>query len=153
MLSVHVRLACVLSAAALFASPPARAQDANRDTTVTVSATRDVVDHLARRSGDFREEFAKAVEHSMNGDKLQDRAKKRCEDLNESAKKLRDVFNDKKDKNNPAVREQADKVLAAAADVNRVMADNRFTENLQKDWSVLRSDLNALAQIYSLSPI
>ena len=93
-------------------------------------------------------------EHSMmDGSKLEDRAKRRAADLNESAKKLRDVFHDKKDKNNPAVREQADKVLAAAADVNRVMAANRFTEKVQRNWEVLRSDLNALAQIYSLSPL
>jgi len=130
---------------------PLRAQDANRDAALTVSEARDVVERLAKRTGEFREDFEKAVEHSMmDGGKIEDRAKKRMQDLNDSSKKLRDVFADKKDKNNPAVREQADKVLSAGADINRVMAANRFTEKLQRDWQVLRSDLNALAQIYSL---
>jgi hypothetical protein len=156
MQSKWLRLACLAAAAGLClgSQPPARAQDANRDAALTISEARDVVDRLAKRSGGFREEFGKAVEHSMmDGGKLEDRAKKRAGDLHESSKKLRDVFNDKKDKNNPAVREQADKVLAAGADVNRVMAANRFTDKVQRDWEVLRSDLNALAQIYSLSPL
>jgi hypothetical protein len=63
------------------------------------------------------------------------------------------VFNDKKDKNNPAVRQQVDKTLAAGADVNRVMSSMRFTEKLQRDWEIVRGDLNALAQIYSLPPL
>ena len=156
MHSRWLRMACLAGAVGLWpgSQSVARAQDANRDAAVTISEARDVVDRLAKRSGEFREEFGKAVEHSMmDGSKLEDRAKRRAADLNESAKKLRDVFHDKKDKNNPAVREQADKVLAAAADVNRVMAANRFTEKVQRNWEVLRSDLNALAQIYSLSPL
>jgi len=134
--------------------PQARAQDANRDTALTISEARDIVDRLAKRTGEFREEFEKAVQHSMmNGTKIEDNAKKRSADLNESAKKLKDVFNDKKDKNNPAVREQVDKTLAAGADVNRVMASMRFTEKLQRDWEIVRGDLNALAQIYNLPPL
>ena len=156
MQSKWLRLACLAAGAGLClgSQPVVRAQDANRDAALTISEARDIVDRLAKRSGDFREDFEKAMEHSMmDGSKLEDRAKKRAGDLHESSKKLRDVFNDKKDKNNPAVREQADKVLAAAADVNRVMAANRFTDRVQRDWEVLRSDLNALAQIYSLSPL
>jgi hypothetical protein len=156
MKSFLCRAACLGAAAVLLAavSPRAVAQDANRDAAVTVSQARDIVDRLSKHTGEFKEEFDKAVEHSMlDGSKLEDRAKKRADDLHDAAKKLHDVFNDKKDKNNPAVRDQVDKTLAAGADVNRIMAGNRFTEKLQQKWEVLRSDLNALAQIYSLSPI
>jgi hypothetical protein len=156
MYSTYLRAICALAAGLLLGiSPtPARAQDANRDAALTVSQARDIVDRLDKRTGEFKEEFDKAVEHSLiDGSKLEDRAKKRADDLHDAAKKLRDVFNDKKDKNNPAVRDQVDKVLAAGADVNKVMTTMRFTEKLQRDWDVLRSDLNALAQIYGLSPI
>jgi hypothetical protein len=153
MYSNFVRAAFLMAGAALWlgSQSPVRAQDANRDAALTLSEARDVVDRLARRTGEFREEFDKAVEHSMmDGTRMEDRSKKRASDLHEAAKKLRDVFHDKKDKNNPAVREQADKVLSAGSDVNRVMAANRFTEKVQRNWDILRSDLNALAQIYSL---
>ena len=43
--------------------------------------------------------------------------------------------------------------LSAAADVNRVMSSHRFTDKLQREWELLRVDLNALAGIYSLSPL
>jgi len=156
MNSIFLRIAGLVAIAALWfgSQPQARAQDANRDTVVTLSEARDIVDRVAKRSGEFREEFEKAVEHSMlDGSKLEDTAKRRAADLHESAKKLKDVFNDKKDKNNPAVRQQVDKTLAAAADINRVMAANRFTEKVQRDWELLRGDLNALAQIYNLPPL
>lgn len=151
--SRFLRLTCVAIAGVVWSAsqPVARAQDANRDAALTLSEARDVVDRLARRTGEFREGFDKAVEHSMmDGSKLEDRAKHRAADLNELSKKLRDTFHDKKDKNSPEVRKRADQVLAAGADVSQVMAANRFTEKLQRDWEVLRSDLNALAQIYSL---
>jgi len=156
MNSTFLRTIGLVAASALWiaSQPQARAQDANRDAALTISEARDIVDRLAKRTGEFREQFEKAVQHSMmNGTKIEDNAKKRSADLNESAKKLKDVFNDKKDKNNPAVREQVDKTLAAGADVNRVMTSMRFTETLQRDWEILRGDLNALAQIYNLPPL
>ena len=156
MNSIFLRAVCLLAGGLLLfgSQPQAWAQDANRDTAATLSEARDIVDRLGKRTGEFREEFEKAVEHSLiDGSKLEDRAKKRAADLHESAKKLRDVFHDKKDKNNPAVRQQVDKTLAAGADVNRVMASMRFTEKLHRDWDLVRSDLNALAQIYSLPPL
>src|SRR5262249_47604649 len=107
MQSKWLRLACLAAGAGLWlcSQPAVRAQDANRDAVLTISEARDVVDRLAKRSGDFREEFEKAIQHSlMDGSKLEDRAKRRAGDLHEFSKKLRDVFNDKKDKNNPAVR-------------------------------------------------
>jgi hypothetical protein len=33
------------------------------------------------------------------------------------------------------------------------MSQHRFTDKVQHEWELLRLDLNALAQIYSLSPI
>jgi hypothetical protein len=156
MNSTFLRTIGLLAVSALWlgSQPLARAQDANRDAALTISEARDIVDRLAKRTGEFRESFEKAVEHSMmNGTKIEDNAKRRSADLNEAAKKLKDVFNDKKDKNDPAVRQQVDKTLAAGADVNRVMTSMRFTEKLQRDWEIVRGDLNALAQIYGLSPL
>ena len=94
------------------------------------------------------------MSHSMiDGTRLEANAKHRADDLHTAAKKLADVFHDKKDKNNPAVREQVDKTIAAASELNRVMLDHRFTDKVQRDWDMLRSDLNALAKVYDLSPL
>ena len=131
-----------------------RAQDANRDVVATISDVGGIVDRLSKNSGQFKEAFDDAVSHTMiNGTRLEANAKHRADDLHAAAKRLRDVFHDKKDKNNPAVRDQADKTIAAASELNRVMLDHRFTDKLQRDWDLLRSDLNALAKVYDLSPL
>jgi hypothetical protein len=132
----------------------AAAQDANRDVVVTQSDVGSVVDRIQRGTGHFKDEFDRAVNHSMiDKTRIAADAKHRADDLHNSASKLGDVFHDKRDKNNPAVRDQADRTIAAASEVNRVMLDHRFTDKLQGDWDALRSDLNALAQVYELSPL
>lgn len=155
MTSIYLRAAGLAIAGCLFLAtqPGLKAQDANRETIVTATDVGGVVDRLAKRTGDFKEEFDNAVEHSDFGKRMEERAKHRADDLHDSAKKLRDVFNDKRDKNNPDVRSQVDKTLAMGAEINRLMQDHRFTDKLQQNWDLLHSDLNALAAVYNLSPI
>ena len=130
------------------------AQDANREVVVAPNDLGSIVDRVQKTSGDFKGDFDHAVEHSMMDDtKLEHNAKKRADDLHDAANKLGDVFHDKRDKNNPAVREQVDKTLAAASELNRVMNSHRFTDKLQQNWELLRGNLNALAAVYNLSPL
>lgn len=156
MLSRYSQCVCLV-AGLLFlgGSPaPARAQDANRDVLTTRSDVGSIVDRVQKSSGEFKEAFDHAVEHSMiDGTRLEENAKHRADDLHDAANRLGDVFHDKRDKNNPAVRDQVDKTIAAASELNRVMLAHRFTDKLQRDWDLLRSDLNALAQVYELSPL
>jgi hypothetical protein len=145
-----------MAGAGLCAGLPARisAQDANRDSVVTVASVGEVVDRLAKRTGDFKSSFNHEIEKSMiDGTRMEDRVKRRADDLHDDAQKLKDEFHDKKDKNNPKVREKVDRTLASAADINRIMVDHRFTDKLQREWSTLRADLNALAGVYDLAPL
>jgi hypothetical protein len=156
MTFISIRPAAVAVAALALTAMPyrAKAQDANRDTVVTQSDVGSVVDRLVKQSAEFRGEFDHAVAHSMiDGTRIEENAKRRADDLHNAAAKLGDVFHDKRDKNNPAVREQADRTIAAASELNRVMSAHRFTDKVQRDWEMLRSDLNALASVYQLSPL
>lgn len=133
---------------------PCAAQDANRDTIMAPTDVGSVVDRIQRQSGAFKEEFDKAISHSMiDGTQVETNAKRRADDLHDAANKLGDVFHDKKDKNNPAVREQVDRTISMASELNRVMAAHRFTDKLHSDWDVLRVELNGLAGMYNLSPL
>jgi len=156
MLTNRSRSLCLVAGALLFLAPfgSIRGQDANRDVVTTRSDIGAVVGRLSKSTGEFKGRFDEAVSHSMiDGTRVEANAKHRADDLHDAAKRLADVFHDKKDKNNPAVREQADKTIAAASELNRVMVHHRFTDQLQRDWEMLRSDLNALAQVYDLSPL
>ena len=88
------------------AAVPAFAQDANRDAVTTVTDARAIVSKLSGRTEEFKHDFDEAIEHSLvDGSKLEDRSKHRADDLHDAAKKLHDVFDDKKDKNDPKVRD------------------------------------------------
>ena len=89
----------------------------------------------------------------IDGTVLEENAKHRADDLHIDANHLGDVFHDKRDKNNPAVREHVDRTLAAAAELNRVMNNHRFTDKLQQDWAIIRGELNGLASVYNLAPL
>jgi hypothetical protein len=149
-----IRYMFVVAGTMLAGGPVIHAQDANRDVVATVSDVGTIVDRVEKKAGEFKGAFDNAVSHStLDGTPLEATAKRRADDVHEAAKKLGDVFHDKKDKNHPAVRDQADKTIAAASELNRVMLDHRFTDKLQRDWDLLRSDLNALAKVYDLSPL
>lgn len=133
---------------------PCAAQDANRDTIMSPTDVGTVVDRVEKQSRAFKEEFDRAVSHSMiDGTRIEENAKRRADDLHDAAAKLGDVFHDKKDKNNPAVRQQVDRTIGAASELNRVMTAHRFTDKLHDDWDVLRAELNGLAGMYQLSPL
>ena len=152
----YSRCVCFVSGMLLVsgALSTARAQDANRDVLVTPSDVGAVVDRVQKLSGEFKESFDKAISHSMvDGTRLEANAKRRADDLHDAAKRLGDVYHDKKDKNNPAVRDQVDKTIAAGSELNHLMLEHRFTDKLQRQWDMFRSNLNALAQVYSLSPL
>src|SRR5579883_800205 len=121
-----------------------RAQDANRDVVMAPTSVSNVIDRVAKNSNQFKDEFDHEIGRTMDGKPIEERAKHRADDLQDSAKKLRDVFNDKKDKNAPQVRERVDQVLASASELNRVMQEHRLTDKVQRDWEMLRGDLNAL---------
>ena len=155
MKSVMIRTAVAASLLSLAWLPrPCAAQDANRDTIMAPTDVGAIVDRVERHARAFKGEFDSAMEHSMiDGTRIEENAKHRADDLHNAAAKLGDVFHDKRDKNNPAVREQVDRTIAAASELNRVMMAHRFTDKVQSDWGILRAELNGLAGMYQLSPL
>ena len=127
-----------------------QAQDRDRDSVMATTDARNIVRQLARITGEFKEHFDDAVRHT---DVREDRARRAADDLHDQAKHLEDVYRDKHDRRDHEVREQVDRTLAAGSSINRIMEDHRFTDRLQHDWGMLRSQLNALAEVYSLSPL
>jgi hypothetical protein len=145
--------ALLLAGAQISLQAQDRPPDANRVVVVEKTDLATVIDNVAKRSGDFKGPFDSAVGRAVDGKFVEDRAKHRADELHDAAKKLKDVFGDKRDKNAPPVRERVDQVLAAGSELNKIMQDHRFTDKLQNDWNQLLGDLNALAAVYQLTPI
>src|ERR1043166_4184501 len=123
MFTNFIRTAFLVGGAMLLApGRPIFAQDANRDSGVRVVDMQVIVHRLASHTGNFKSSFDHEIEKSMlDGTKIEDRLKRRADDLHDFASKLKDEFHDKKDKTNPKVRDKADQTLSAGADINRVM--------------------------------
>src|SRR5438445_5108069 len=89
--------------ALLFIGSPAaiQAQQSDREVVVTRSDLGGIVKSLAGRTGDFKDQFDREVEHTMDNKHVEERAKHRADDLHDAAKHLKDVYEDHHDKAAP----------------------------------------------------
>jgi hypothetical protein len=55
-----------------------------------------------------------------------------------------------RDNNNYGLRESVAAVMSTAEDVNRIMNYRRLNPVVERQWSMLKSDLNRLARVYNL---
>src|SRR5439155_1115388 len=109
---------------------------------------RDLVQRMERHSDDFRKHFEKALDKStLDGTDREDRLRRWTQDLEDSLDRFKDDYN--KDRIR-AVEPRVNTLLAIAAGINRVMLYRTFNADAERDWDLLRSDLNALAIVYNL---
>jgi len=120
-----------------------------RDVVIyTKTDVRDIVQRMERHSNDFRKHFEKALDRSALDDTdREDRLRRWTQDLEDMLDHL------KKDQGKGQIRDMEQRVntlLAIAAGINRIMLYRRFDADTDRDWQLLRSDLNALAITYDL---
>lgn len=120
-----------------------------RDVVIyTKTDVRDIVQRMERHSNDFRKHFEKALDRSALDDTdREDRLRRWTQDLEDMLDHLKD------DQGKGQIRDMEQRVntvLAIAAGINRIMLYRRFDADTDRDWQLLRSDLNALAITYDL---
>lgn len=147
--------ACLL-AAGLLAAParPARGAQAPPSQVRIYTATdiAGVLDRLERQADRFDDAFADALDRSVLKDTDQaSRLNDQADKLEDEIGKLKSAYKDGKDERK--VRERLDRVLATASDINLVMLERRFVDDVQQKWSEIRAELNGLALAYSLTPL
>ena len=120
-----------------------------RDVVIyTKTDVRDIVQRMERHSNDFRKHFEKSLDRSALDDTdREDRLRRWTQDLEDMLDHL------KNDQGKGQIRDMEQRVntlLAIAAGVNRIMLYRQFDADTDRDWQLLRSDLNALAITYDL---
>jgi outer membrane lipoprotein SlyB len=108
------------------------------------------VDEMIRRvetSADrFRATLANALDRSTyDGTRTEDDINRFVQSFESATDQLRDRFNRR-----VSVAADVENVLRQASDINQFMLRNRLTQRAQSDWSLVRNDLNALAQAYGV---
>ncbi len=114
----------------------------------TRTDVRDLVQRMEQHSNGFRKHFEKALDRSaLNDTDREDRLRRWTQDLEDMLDHL------KKDQSKNQIRDMEQRVntmLAIAAGINRVMLYRTFSADAERDWRLLRADLNALALTYDL---
>lgn len=114
------------------------------------------IENLIRRVEDRTDVFVRQVDRGldnsrMDGTRREDNINQRTRQLERATNELRSRF-DRSD----SLRENRDdvqRVIAIASDIDRVMRRARVNRNVQNSWNGLKQDLNALARAYGVRSV
>jgi hypothetical protein len=161
MNSRHIPMVCLAGSIALFVALPTVAQQdkaAPQDKVDRDAYARDQIQFLSTEldqwTKDFPHQFyAALMKPPMDATKLSDSMKAGADDLGSAVKQLYALSSAKDVMGNPKFKEQLDKTIVAAKQVNEAMSKLRFPDPLQTDWEQIRTNLNQLAQYYKVETL
>ncbi len=110
-----------------------------------------LIRNLEERVDRFVVQFDYALDNSrLNNTRREDNLNQRARDLEAATDELRREFdrNDSRRENSQEVR----KCLNIASDIDVAMRNRRLNRATENNWRVVRTELNALARAYNLSP-
>lgn len=110
-----------------------------------------LIKNLEERVDRFVVQFNYALDDSkLNNTQRENRLNERARDLERATDELRREFdrNDSKQENSAEVR----KCLDIASDIDVAMKNRRLNRATENNWRAVRTELNALARAYNLSP-
>lgn len=124
------------------------AQTRNRQTVrMSDAQVEQIIRSVERRSNTFRRSFDTALDRSrMDGTDSEDDFNNRVKAFEEATNDLRSRFNGR-----TAVATDVDNVLNRAAIIDQFMRTNLRQTRVQRDWTLLKTDLNKLANAYNVS--
>jgi hypothetical protein len=144
----------VLCFVGLFAVPSAAPQEKYDRDAYAREYVQFLVTEVDQWTKGFPRQFYSALlQPPRDSSKLSESAKAGPSDLGDSVKQLASLGSAKDVLTNGDFRNQVDKTLAAAKQVNLAMASQRFPDPLQTDWEQIRTALNSLAEIYKLETL
>ncbi|NOT49352.1 MAG: glycine zipper family protein [Acidobacteria bacterium] len=106
-----------------------------------------IIRNIERRSDNFRKSFDVALDRSrLDGTYTEDNVNEYVKSFEDATNNLRSRFNGK-----TAIASDVDKVLNRAAMIDQFMRTNLKQPRVQGDWTLLKSDLQQLANAYSVA--
>jgi len=115
--------------------------------------TRPEVDRLIKRTEDrtdmFVKLFDKALDNSvLDGTQKEDRLNDKAKELEKQMDKVRREFDHAE--GFIEIKEHVAKALFVSEEINTVVLNRRLNPVVEREWVVLRVELNKLAQVYNL---
>jgi hypothetical protein len=118
----------------------------------TQQQVEELLERIEERSDAFSTQLNAALDRSrLDGTRAEDNITERASDLENATDELRREFdhNDTRGENRP----EAEKVLAAATALDRIVKRRNFGGRTESTWSALRTELNILAKLYGLQAV
>ncbi|HEX5107466.1 MAG TPA: hypothetical protein VFV95_03435 [Vicinamibacterales bacterium] len=114
------------------------------------------VDRVIRRAEDRSDIFRRTVDDQLdrsrlNGSRTEDRINEQVKQLENALDDLRSEFNRRSSWMDTRV--DVERVMRQSNEVNSIVRRTRFGTKVEREWEILRSDLNTLAGVYNLRPI
>ncbi len=106
-----------------------------------------VVADAENRSDDFRKALRRALDHSrLDGTRREDRLNDDAKELARAMDRLRNSWNRRHDPDRS--RRYVRDAIDAGRGINRAMARYYLREHVEREWRVLREELNQLADVF-----
>ena len=144
----------VLALAALALAPAADAQ--RRRSPRARGYTKAEVDAVIRRVENRSDEFVRLFDNALDRSRLD--GSRREDNLNEQAKRLERTLDDlrrefDRKESYTETRPEVRRTLDIAANINKTMRRRRMGGATERQWAMLRAELNTLANVYGVSGI
>jgi hypothetical protein len=137
--------------ALLILSAPAEAQRRRhpRARGYTKAQVNEIIKRVEDRSDKFVKMFDKSLDRSrLDGTNREDRLNEHARALERALDELRGEFDRKE--NYVETRPEARRCLDIATDINIAMRNRRLGAETERQWALLRTELNTLADVYNL---
>ncbi len=106
-----------------------------------------IIADCERRTDDFKVALKRALDRSpLDGTRREDELNRDAAKLEHAMNRLRESWN--ADRDFERSRRHLSVALAAAQDINRTMSRHRLRGHLQREWEVVRNELNRLAEVF-----
>src|SRR5437870_7249661 len=114
---------------------------------VTDKEAEEIIHRIEHQSDVFRKSLDTALDKSrFNGSRREDDINAFVKDFYKETKQLHDNFD-----HHRSTANDVQTVLDRASQIDQFMRRNRLKANAQRDWSLLRENLDQLAQVYSVT--
>lgn len=119
--------------------------------------TRGTIDQAIKRVEERADRFAEQLDRALDntradGTRREDRIERAAENLENATDELRREF-DRRGDSWWETRENVNRCMAAARELNSLMRDRRLNNLTRGSWAALQRDLNALARYYNVGRV
>jgi hypothetical protein len=106
-----------------------------------------IIADCERRTDEFKVALKRALDRSpLGGTRREDDLNRDAAKLERAMNRLRDSWN--ADRDFERSRKHLNVALSAGQDINRSMSRHRLRGNVQREWDVVRNELNRLAEVF-----